>query len=192
MPFMRPREGHRHDSRAHMASLKKSQGSGADSARGGVDHPPSPSLQVLPIWWRCRRRLRPRGRVTRAPIYTQGRILTTTAGFTRQSGASVIPGGSFATNQSWEKVLTSWSHTSASNPRQHADAPNTVAATPGPRASAQVNSWAARGEKREVGRAGKEVKWAKEVVWAHARFSPFPFYFPFSEFTFLFVFIIQI
>jgi hypothetical protein len=67
-----------------------------------------------------------------------------------------------------------------------------VAATPGPRASAQVNSWAARGEKREVGRAGKEVKWAKEVVWAHARFSPFPFYFPFSEFTFLFVFIIQI
>ena len=44
----------------------------------------------------------------------------------------------------------------------------------------------------EVGRAGKEVKWAKEVVWAHARFSPFPFYFPFSEFTFLFVFIIQI
>ena len=140
MPFTRPREGHRHDSRAHMASLKKSQGSGADSARGGVDHPPSPSLQVLPIWWRCRRRLRPRGRVTRAPIYTQGRILTTTVGFTRQSGASVIPDGSFATNQSWEKVLTSWSHTSASNPRQHADAPNTVAATPGPRASAQVNS----------------------------------------------------
>jgi hypothetical protein len=24
----------------------------------------------------------------------------------------VIPGGSFATNQRWEKVLTSWSHTS--------------------------------------------------------------------------------
>jgi hypothetical protein len=28
MPFTRPHEGHKHDSRAHMASLKKSQSSG--------------------------------------------------------------------------------------------------------------------------------------------------------------------
>jgi hypothetical protein len=48
------------------------------------------------------------------------------------------------------------------------------------------------GDAREgVGRQGG-MRWDEEEDWANARFSAFPFYFPFSEFTFLFVFRIQI